>query len=159
MTVRLSVPWQKRKGRWSWGKAKAKAKQKEKERQYAAELEKEAAAVKTAEYGKKQAATQAAYQAKAIATLSGIESSNTVPEWSPRNSDNYQTIKKVSPEEAKGINMDNISSLMPDQNYYDKDTGIRLTTFSKRNIKKELKSLVSKGVDINTITWENFNGR
>ncbi len=27
----------------------------------------------------------------------------------------------VSPEEAKGINMDNISSLMPDQNYYDKD--------------------------------------
>jgi hypothetical protein len=52
-----------------------------------------------------------------------------------------------------------ISSLMPDQNYYDKDTGIRLTTFSKRNIKKELKSLVSKGVDINTITWENFNGR
>ena len=65
----------------------------------------------------------------------------------------------VSPEEAKGINMNNISSLMPDQNYYEKDTGVRLTTFSKRNIKKELKSLVSKGVDINTITWENFNGR
>mgnify|MGYP005654100227 FL=1 len=48
---------------------------------------------------------------------------------------------------------------MPDQNYYEKDSGIRLTTFSKKNIKKELKSLVSKGIDINTITWEDFNGR
>ena len=65
----------------------------------------------------------------------------------------------VSPKEAGEISINNISSLMPDQNYYEKDSGIRLTTFSKKNIKKELKSLVSKGIDINTITWEDFNGR
>ena len=164
------------------------AKQKEKERLYAAQLEKEAAAEQRAEYGKKQAATQAAYQAKAkaisnlsiangevdkaaekIASLdekldksntraeintayemmkeakeeynTAVEAaekatkemakaiamydkaktgtkdntglrvalpplvgkySDTVPEWTPeRNSDDHQTLEKVSPEEAK----------------------------------------------------------
>jgi hypothetical protein len=47
-------------------------KQKEKERQYAAQLEKEAAAEQRAEYGKKQAATQAAYQAKAKAISNAL---------------------------------------------------------------------------------------
>ncbi len=62
----------------------------------------------------------------------------------------------ISEEEHSKVNMSNLHSFLPEANYFYADKSIRLSFYSPKWVRKGLKKLVSRGVELHSITMEDI---